>query len=80
MCIRDSVNAFKDFTENEPFIRGIVKLLGFKQYAIDYIPDQRFGGSSKYNLNKMKKLAIQGVTSLSIKPLHTAVYLSLIHI
>lgn len=72
---RMAVNAFKDFTENEPFIRGIVKLLGFKQYAIDYIPDQRFGGSSKYNLSKMKKLAIQGVTSLSIKPLHTAVYL-----
>lgn len=72
---RIAVNAFKDFTENEPFIRGLVKLLGFKQYAIDYIPDQRFAGASKYNLSKMKKLAIQGVTSLSIKPLHTAIYL-----
>lgn len=72
---RIAVNAFKDFRENEPFIRGLIKLLGFKQYAIDYLPDQRFAGASKYNLNKMKKLAIQGVTSLSIKPLHTAIYL-----
>lgn len=72
---RIAVNALKDFTENEPFIRGLVKLLGFKQYAIDYIPDQRFAGASKYNLSKMKKLAIQGVTSLSIRPLHIAVYL-----
>ena len=72
---RIAVNAFRDFTEYEPFIRGLVKLLGFKQYAIDYIPDERFSGASKYNLSKMKKLALHGVTSLSIKPLHTAVYL-----
>lgn len=72
---RIAVDAFKDFTEYEPFIRGLVKLLGFKQYAIDYVPDQRFAGASKYNLSKMKKLAIHGVTSLSVKPLHTAVYL-----
>jgi glycosyltransferase involved in cell wall biosynthesis len=72
---RRVVEVFKKFKENEPFIRGLVKWLGFKQYAIDYIPDQRFSGASKYNLSKMRKLAIHGVTSLSIKPLHTAVYL-----
>lgn len=72
---RRVVEVFKKFRENEPFIRGLVKWLGFKQYAIDYIPDQRFSGASKYNLSKMRKLAIHGVTSLSIKPLHTAVYL-----
>lgn len=75
---RKVVNVFKQFTEADPFIRGLVKLLGFKQYAIDYIPDQRFAGSSKYSLAKMRKLAIHGVTSLSVKPLHTAVYLGFI--
>lgn len=72
---RRAVDVFKDFKENDLFIRGLVKWLGFKQFAIDYIPDQRFAGASKYNISKMRKLAIQGVTSLSIKPLHTAVYL-----
>lgn len=70
-----AVVAFRSFKENDPFIRGLVKLLGFKQYAIDYIPDKRFSGASKYNLKKMQRLALHGVTSLSIKPLHTAVYL-----
>lgn len=72
---RKAVEAFRNFTENDPFIRGLIKILGFKQFAIDYIPDKRFAGASKYNLTKMRRLAIQGVTSLSIKPLHTAVYL-----
>jgi dolichol-phosphate mannosyltransferase len=72
---RKVVDVFKQFHENEPFIRGLIKWLGFKQFALDYIPDKRFSGSSKYNLRKMRKLAIQGVTSFSIKPLHIAAYL-----
>ncbi|MNK17164.1 hypothetical protein D3C87_353490 [compost metagenome] len=69
------VEIFRGFTENDLFIRGMVKWLGFSQYAIDYMPSKRFAGSSKYNLSKMRKLAVQGVTSLSVKPLHMAVYL-----
>jgi glycosyltransferase involved in cell wall biosynthesis len=72
---RVAVDVFKKFKENDLFIRGLVKWLGFKQFAIDYIPEQRFSGASKYNVGKMKRLAIQGVTSMSVKPLHTAVYL-----
>jgi glycosyltransferase involved in cell wall biosynthesis len=75
---RKVIEVFKEFKENDPFIRGLVKWLGFNQFAIDYIPDKRFKGASKYSISKMKKLAIQGVTSLSIKPLHTAVYLGFI--
>ncbi len=63
------------FKEMDPFIRGLVKLVGFKQFAIDYVPAARFKGASKYSISKMQKLALHGVTSLSIKPLHTAVYL-----
>ena len=69
------VEIFKQFHENEPFIRGLIKWLGFKQYAIDYIPDKRFAGASKYNVTRMIKLAIQGVTSFSTRPLNTAIYL-----
>ncbi|WP_199121090.1 glycosyltransferase family 2 protein [Pedobacter sp. ASV28] len=72
---RKVVDIFKEFKENDLFIRGMVKWLGFTQFAIDYMPSKRFAGSSKYNLSKMRKLAVHGVTSLSVKPLHTAVYL-----
>lgn len=72
---RRAVDAFKEFKENDLFIRGLVKWLGFRHHPIDYTPDARFSGVSKYSLSKMRKLAIQGVTSLSIKPLHMAIYL-----
>lgn len=69
------VGVFRDFDENEPFIRGLVKWMGYKQIAIDYIPNQRYAGSSKYNMKKMMNFALHGVTSFSIKPLYSAVYL-----
>ncbi|MCZ4221673.1 glycosyltransferase family 2 protein [Pedobacter rhodius] len=72
------VNVFRNFHENEPFLRGLVKWLGFKQHAIRYNPAVRFSGKSKYTLKKMFRLALHGVTSFSIKPLYSAVYLGFI--
>ncbi|TCC99084.1 glycosyltransferase [Pedobacter frigidisoli] len=72
------VNVFRNFHENEPFLRGLVKWLGFKQYAIRYNPAARFSGKSKYTIKKMFRLALHGVTSFSIKPLYSAVYLGFI--
>jgi len=72
------VNVFRNFQENEPFLRGLVKWLGFKQYSIKYNPAARFSGKSKYTIKKMFRLALHGVTSFSIKPLYSAVYLGFI--
>lgn len=75
---RTVVNVFRNFHETEPFLRGLTKWLGFKQYGIRYEPAERFAGNSKYSLKKMIRLALHGVTSFSIKPLYTAVYVGLI--
>lgn len=72
------VAVFREFQENEPFLRGLVKWMGFKQYAIKYTPAVRFSGKSKYTFKKMARLALHGVTSFSIKPLYSAVYLGFI--
>lgn len=69
------ISVFSNFSESEPFIRGLIKWLGFKQYAIEYTPGDRYSGKSHYTFKKMMGLALQGITSFSIKPLHTAVYL-----
>lgn len=57
------------------FIRGIVSWMGFKQYAIDYTPDKRLSGKTKYTIKKMVRMAIDGVLSFSSKPLHVSLYL-----
>jgi dolichol-phosphate mannosyltransferase len=68
---------FSDFTENELFIRGIINWVGFSQYAVDYVPQDRYSGKSKYTLSKMVRFAIQGITSFSTRPLYFAVFLGL---
>jgi dolichol-phosphate mannosyltransferase len=53
----------------------MVKWVGFKQIGIPYIPAERIYGDTTYSTKALIKLALQGITSFSIKPLYTAVYL-----
>ncbi len=69
------VRIMKNFHENEPFIRGLIKWIGFKQFSIEYFPKQRTLGKSKYSLKRMISFALQGVTSFSVRPLYGAIYL-----
>ena len=65
----------RNFHENEPFLRGLFKWIGFKQTSVVYAPCIRHFGKSKYSVKKMIKFALQGVTSFSVKPLYAAIYL-----
>jgi len=69
------VSVIRNFNENEPFLRGLFKWIGFKQTSIQYVPNARHFGKSKYSVKKMIKFALQGVTSFSVKPLYAAIYL-----
>jgi len=75
---RRVADVFSRFKENDLFIRGLIKWVGFKQVAIDYHPDDRHSGNSKYTFRKMVSFAFNGITSLSIRPLYLAVYLGFI--
>jgi polyisoprenyl-phosphate glycosyltransferase len=66
------------FKERTLFLRGIVPQLGFKQAEIEYIPNKRLHGETKYSLSKMITLALSGITSLSMKPLHVSFFLGTI--
>ncbi|HEX8460261.1 MAG TPA: glycosyltransferase family 2 protein [Segetibacter sp.] len=69
------VDVLRDLTEHELFFRGLVKWMGFSQIGIEYIPNERLWGKSKYTLNKMVRFALTGITSFSTKPLYVAAYL-----
>lgn len=68
------VNTLIHMKENDLFMRGMVKWVGFRQFAIDYMPNERTNGESKYTIRKMTQLASRGITSFSIKPLYIALY------
>ena len=60
---------FANFREVNLFLRGLVPLVGFKSTTVEYVRNERMAGSSHYPLKKMIGLAVDGITSLSIKPL-----------
>lgn len=63
------LNELANFSEANLFLRGIFPLIGFKNKIIYYNRSSRNGGRSKYSLKKMLSLALDGITSMSIKPL-----------
>ncbi len=64
-----ALDALSEFHEVNLFLRGMVPLVGFKSTSIEYSRNERIAGESKYPLKKMIALAVDGITSLSAKPL-----------
>ena len=66
---RRALHALEEFEEVNLFLRGMVPLLGFKSGIVTYERHERFAGESKYPLKKMLSFAMDGITSLSVKPI-----------
>ena len=60
---------FANFKEVNIFLRGMVPLVGFKSTSVYYERAERIAGESHYPLSKMIALAMDGITSLSVKPI-----------
>ena len=60
---------FAEFKEVNLFLRGMIPLVGFKSTSVEYSRAERIAGESHYPLKKMIALAVDGITSLSVKPL-----------
>lgn len=67
---RKVLDELAKFEEVNLFLRGMIPLVGFKSTCVAYERAERMAGESHYPLKKMLALAIDGVTSLSNKPLH----------
>ncbi|HVP44983.1 MAG TPA: glycosyltransferase family 2 protein [Bryobacteraceae bacterium] len=74
---RQIVDYLLQIGDRQPFFRGMVSWLGFPATQIEYTAPERHAGQSSYNWRKMFNLALDGITSLSSKPLRLAFYLGL---
>ena len=75
---KNSLEALSEYGEVNLFLRGIVPLLGYKTCIEYYTRTERFAGESKYPLSKMLKLALEGITSFSIKPIRFVTFLGVL--
>ena len=64
-----ALEGLEQFREVNLFLRGIVPMIGYRTDVGEYERGERFAGESKYPLKKMLSFAMEGVTSLSVKPL-----------
>ena len=75
---RQVVDILNSMSEKNRYIRGLRAWVGFPQTAVKFKRDPRFAGQVKYTFTKSLKLGIDGIISLSRKPLKIATYLGLL--
>lgn len=73
-AVVDVINGLED---QEIFLRGLVRWLGFPLVTLHFSRGQRREGDSKYSLRRMVDLAIAGIAAHSVRPLRFAVWLAL---
>lgn len=63
------LDALAGYGEVNLFLRGIIPHMGFKSSIVYYSRAERIAGKTHYPLGKMISLAIDGITSFSVRPL-----------
>jgi glycosyltransferase involved in cell wall biosynthesis len=72
-----AMKALVAYPERNLFLRGIVRMLGFREGYVYYDRRKREAGESKYPLRKMLHFSIDGITSFSIAPINMITYIGL---
>jgi glycosyltransferase involved in cell wall biosynthesis len=66
---RRALEGLAQFKEVNLFLRGIVPMIGYTSATVEYERGERFAGESKYPLKKMLAFALEGITSMSTRPI-----------
>jgi glycosyltransferase involved in cell wall biosynthesis len=70
----DAVNRIED---QDLFLRGVVRWLGYPLISVPFRQSLRQHGDSKYSLPRMIELAVTGIALHSVRPLRFAIWLAL---
>jgi polyisoprenyl-phosphate glycosyltransferase len=70
--------ALRQLPERNRFFKGLASWIGFRQFRVDYEPDQRQHGTSTWSLRSLIGLSIDGLTAFSVAPLRLAIMLGLV--
>jgi glycosyltransferase involved in cell wall biosynthesis len=70
----DAVNRIED---QDLFLRGVVRWLGYPLASVPFRQGLRQHGDSKYSLRRMVELAVTGIAAHSLRPLRFAIWLAL---
>ena len=66
---RRALDMLATYKEHNLYLRGLIPQIGLQHATVDDVISERYAGQSKYTLGKMLRLAINGITAFSTKPL-----------
>ena len=66
---RRVADALKALPERQRFMKGLYAWVGFKTAALPFVPHDRAGGQSSFNLRRLGSLALLGLISFTTLPL-----------
>jgi len=74
---RRALDMLAGYKEHNLYLRGLIPQIGLRTATVDDVISERYAGSSKYTLRKMLKLALDGITAFSVKPMYAILYLGI---
>ena len=77
---RRVLNALSQYGERNLYLRGLIPLIGYDSTTVEESISERKAGKSKYTLGKMLGLALDGITSFSVKPIYYVMYVGILFI
>ena len=72
---RRALQMLSGYKESNLYLRGLIPLIGLDSTTVDDVISERRAGHSKYTLAKMLALALDGITSFSVKPIYCILWL-----
>lgn len=72
---RRALDTLASYPERNVYLRGIIASMGYKTSTVDDVISPRAAGQSKYSLSKMLRLANDGITSFSTRPIDMIIYI-----
>ena len=73
-----ALDMLADYKETNLYLRGLIPQIGLRSTTVDDVISERYAGASKYTLKKMLRLAFNGITAFSVKPMHAIFFLGVL--
>lgn len=77
---RRALEILSQYKEKNLYLRGLIPTIGLSSTTVDDVISERTAGTSKYTLAKMLNLALDGITSFSVKPIYSIIYMGIFFI
>lgn len=75
-----ALDMLQGYGERNLYLRGLIPMIGLKSTTVDDVIKERKAGKSKYSLKKMLNLALDGITSFSVRPIYGIIYMGLLFV